>query len=166
MVPIERFFFVVENSGGGGGGDDVVLDLLGDPARPYTDGRGRPKLKLSNELRQRVAILAAGGMTQAAIAEAIGCSEPTLRQYFFAELHDGRSAKRAEVIEAMFRDAVGGSVTAQRAFLGLGDKADIAAPSRRRSAAEPKLGKKEQLARDAQKPLSGWGDLLPPQSVN
>ena len=100
-------------------------------------------------------------MTQAAIAEAIGCSEPTLRQYFFSELSDGKAAKRAEVIEAMFTAAKSGNVTAQRAFLGLGDKAELEAPAKRRKPAEKPVGKKEQLVRDAQLPVSGWGDLLP-----
>jgi hypothetical protein len=152
-------------SGEGREEGEEVLDLLGDPVRPYVDPRGRPKVRVDNELRRRVAVLAAGGMTQAVIADVVGLSEPTLRQYFFAELHEGKAAKRAEVIEAMFEAAKAGNVTAQRAFLGLGEKGDMSAPPRRR-AAEPKLGKKEQLTRDAQKPLSGWGDLLPSQQVN
>lgn len=154
------------NPGGGSGDDKLVENLFGEQVPAYTERRGRPKLKINNDLRERVAMLAAGGMSQAAIAEAIGCSEPTLRQYFFSELHEGSSAKRAEVIGAMFKSAMDGNVTAQRSFLALGEKADIASPKRRQKAIEPKLGKKEQLALDAQTPSPGWGDLVPPQTVN
>jgi orotate phosphoribosyltransferase-like protein len=59
-------------------------------------------MKLANELRDRVAMLRASGMTQEEIADTVGCSVPTLVQYFSLELNEGRSAKRAEMIEALW----------------------------------------------------------------
>jgi hypothetical protein len=67
------------------GGDGARLqpageatDLFGETPSPYRDPRGRPKMKLTNELRDRVAMLRASGMTQEEIADAVGCSVPTL----------------------------------------------------------------------------------------
>jgi hypothetical protein len=75
-------------------------------------------------LRERVAVLRAGGMDREDIADAIGCCERTLRTYFLPELNEGKSAKRAEVVEKLFEMAIGGSVPAMTAFLALGVKAE------------------------------------------
>jgi hypothetical protein len=137
------------------GGDGTARDLLGDPIGPYRDPRGRKKLKVTNELRERVAVLRAGGMDREEIADAIGCCEKTLRTYFLSELNKGKSAKRAEVVEKLFKMAIGGSVPAMKAFLALGAKTE-AIPR------VPKLGKKEQLLKDAETAhhSSGWGELV------
>ena len=63
--------------------DALARDLLGDPIGPYRDPRGRKKLIISNELRERVAVLRAGGMEREEIADAIGCCQKTLRTYFY-----------------------------------------------------------------------------------
>jgi hypothetical protein len=54
--------------------------------------------------------------------------------------------------------AIGGSVPAMKAFLALRIKADAI----RRAPKEPKLGKKEQLLKDAETAhhSSGWGELV------
>ncbi|WP_088348954.1 MULTISPECIES: hypothetical protein [Rhodomicrobium] len=78
------------------------IDLFGEPVGGYRDPRGRKKLKVTNELRDRVAVLRAGGMERDEIADAIGCSERTLRTYFLPELNEGKSEKRAAVIEALY----------------------------------------------------------------
>jgi hypothetical protein len=145
-----------QNAAPRGAGAD--LDLLGEPMTAHRDPRGRKKLKVSNELRERVAVLSAGGMDRIEIADAIGCCEKTLRTYFLPELNEGKSIKRAEAIARMFELGMAGSVPALKAFLALGVKAD-AIP---RVPRPPKLGKKEQLVADAQTAHEGsaWGDIL------
>jgi DNA-binding CsgD family transcriptional regulator len=139
-------------------GAGAALDLLGDPMRELRDPRGRKKLKVTNDLRSRVAVLRAGGMERDEIADAIGCSERTLRTYFLPELNEGKSAKRAEAIARLFELGMDGNVSALKAFLALGVKAD-AIP---RLPREPKLGKKEQLLKEAETAHRGgrWGELL------
>jgi DNA-binding CsgD family transcriptional regulator len=138
--------------------DDCARDLLGDPLRDVRDPRGRKKLKVTNDLREHVAVLRAGGMERDEIADAIGCSERTLRTYFLPELNEGKSVKRAEAIAKLFELGMAGSVPALKAFLALGVKAD-AIPRLPRDA---KLGKKEQAKKDAHTAHQGgrWGALL------
>jgi hypothetical protein len=137
---------------------EAETDLLGDPAREYRDPRGRKKLKVSNELRDRVAVLRAAGMERDEIADAIGCSERTLRTYFLPELNEGKSVKRAEVISALYAAAVAGNVSAAKAFLAMSEKANAipAAPK------PVKLGKKEAALQSSQTAHEGseWGELL------
>jgi hypothetical protein len=139
-------------------GESSARDLLGDPLRELRDPRGRKKLKVSKELRERVAILSAGGMDREDIADAIGCSERTLRTYFLPELNEGKSAKRAEAVAKLFELGMSGSVPALKAFLALGVKTDTMP----RMPREPKLGKKDQLLKDAETAhhSSGWGELV------
>ena len=47
---------------------------------------GRPEFAPTDEDREKVRVLKAGGMTNEAIAEVIGVSEPTLRKHFSYEL--------------------------------------------------------------------------------
>ena len=136
----------------------TARDLLGDPLTEPRDPRGRKKLKVTNDLRDKVAVLRAGGMEREEIAAAIGCSERTLRTYFLPELNEGKSAKRAEAIARLFELGLAGSVPALKAFLALGVKAD-AIPQLPRAA---KLGKKEQAIKDAETAHRGsrWGAIL------
>ena len=147
--------FAPERDGG------TALDLLGDPLQEHKDPRGRRKPRINNELRDRVAMLSAAGMDRQAIADAVGCSERTLRTYFLPELNEGKSAKRAEMLEALWIAGKGGNVAAMKAFLAFSDKAD-ALPRVTAAAKSPKLGKKEQAVRDAEDGHheSGWGGLL------
>jgi DNA-binding CsgD family transcriptional regulator len=135
-----------------------IDDLFGAPPAPYHDPRGRKKLKVTNDLREHVAVLRAGGMERDEIADAIGCSERTLRTYFLPELNEGKNVKRAEVVAKLFELGMAGSVPALKAFLALGVKAD-AIP---RLPKDPKLGKKEQAKIDAHTAHQGgrWGALL------
>jgi hypothetical protein len=145
-----------DNTGGDDAGDQI--DLLGDPLREPRDPRGRKKLKVSNELRDKVSILRAAGMEREEIADAVGCSERTLRTYFLPELNEGKSVKRAAVIEALYAAAMTGSVSAAKAFLALGAKADAIPPAPK----PEKLGKKEALLKASQTAHqnSEWGELL------
>jgi transcriptional regulator with XRE-family HTH domain len=62
-------------------------------------------MRITNELRNRVAMLRAAGVTQEQIADAVGCSVLTLAQYFSWEQNEGKAVKRAEMIDAMERGA-------------------------------------------------------------
>ena len=81
----------------------AMADMFDGTFSPYRDPRGRKKMRITNELRNRVAMLRAAGMTQEQIADAVGCSVPTLAQYFSLELNEGKSAKRAEMIDARWK---------------------------------------------------------------
>jgi hypothetical protein len=134
------------------------LDLLGDPIREPEETRGRPPFDVTPELRNKVSVLRAGGMEYVDIAAAIGCSERTLRTYFLPELRSGAAVKKAAMIEAMFAAGMKGNVSAQRAFIGLGEKAGAMPPLPPENPApqddaedepEEKLGKKAQADKDA-----------------
>ena len=150
------------------GGDGAQLqpageatDLFGEQPSPYRDPRGRKKPRISNDSRDRVAMLRASGMTQKEIADALGCSVPTLVEYFSFELSEGRSAKRAEMIEALWNAGIGGNVTAMGKWLALTQKV---AASREfvRPKVEPKVGKKEQALLDAKSAprAGGWAAVV------
>jgi hypothetical protein len=101
-----------------------------------------------------------------AIAAQVGLSEPTLRKYYLRELEKGPDLARGRVIEAMYAKAIGGNVTAQRAYLQLTEKGQgIPPPARTRKPAEPKpeaLGKKAAAELEAitAHEGTGWGEIL------
>lgn len=121
---------------------------------------GRPEHVPDDETRERVEILVAGGMKVWQIAAAIGISEPVLRDRYAAELDAGRSKKRAEILEAMFRAGLGGNVSAQRAYLA--QDADLDEPPPPPVSEEP-LGKKAaaQAAAITAHYGTDWENLLP-----
>lgn len=80
---------------------------------------GRRKYAPTDDEREKVRVLKAGGMTNEAIAEAIGISEPTLRLHFPSELDRGAAKVRADVLMARYRSAMGGNVSAQTKMLDL-----------------------------------------------
>jgi AcrR family transcriptional regulator len=82
-------------------------------------------------------------MTHEAIAAAIGISPPTLRKHFADELSAVASKRRLEVLTKMFRTAMKGNVSAQKAFLAAGDAANSAPPPAPKPEGE-KVGKKER----------------------
>lgn len=150
------------------GGDGAQLqpagdatDLFGETPSPFRDPRGRKKTKITNELRDRVAMLRASNMTQAEIADAIGCSVPTLVEFFSFELNEGKAAKRAEMLDTLWQAAKNGNVTAMRTWLALNDKG-VTPREMIKPKAEPKLGKKEQALVDAKsKPSAGgWAAVV------
>ena len=99
-------------------------------------------------------------MEREEIADAVGCSERTLRTYFLPELNEGKSVKRAEaVIEALYAAAMAGSVSAAKAFLALGAKADAIPPAPKPSEARQEgqlCSRRSQTAHQG----SDWGELL------
>lgn len=143
---------------------------LADPHAKRKTGRtagGRRRHVVSERHREKVAILAAAGMSETAIATAVGISVPTLRRYYASELEIGPAVKRAEVVTALYRTAIGGNVAAQKAVLEIFDRASLEAMDNAFTGtpAEPKperLGKKEQAQRAADEAAteSDWADLL------
>ena len=80
---------------------------------------GRREHEPTDEEREKVRVLRAGGMTQEAIAEAIGLSAPTLAKHFASELDRGTAKVRADLLMARYRSAMGGNVSAQTKMLEL-----------------------------------------------
>jgi hypothetical protein len=113
------------------------------------------KFNVTKVLRDRVAVLRSGGMERDEIADAIGCSERTLRTYFLPELNEGKAGKRAEAIARLFELGIEGNVSALKAFL-------VKADAILRLPREAKLGKKEQAVKDAATAHRGshWGEVL------
>lgn len=105
---------------------------------------GRKEYQPTDDEREKVRVLKAGGMTNEAISEAIGISEPTLRKHFGSELDRGGAKVRADLLMARYRSAMGGNVSAQTKMLELVGASAAVAKIKEREAKEPKLGKKEQ----------------------
>jgi hypothetical protein len=78
----------------------------------------RPRLNPTDEQRKKVKTLAAVGISQDEIARQIGVRSPkTLRKYFRGELDRGATDANASVAGALFKEAMGGNVAAQKFWL-------------------------------------------------
>lgn len=114
---------------------------------------GRRPYKPSDDERKNVRVLKAGGMTDIAIAAAIGISAPTLAKHFSHDLDIGSAETRAELLLALHRSAMGGNVSAQKKALELVTASAAGDAMRGREAPSatttdavaraPRLGKKE-----------------------
>ena len=120
---------------------------------------GRRPYAPTEEDREKVRVLKAGGMSDDAVATALGISAPTLRKHFSYELDVGTAKTRAELLLALHRSAMGGNVAAQKKALELVTAAAAGDAIRGRetpSAASsggsrvPKLGKKEEQQQAAE----------------
>lgn len=150
--------------------DSGATDLFGDP---WVEARGRGGRKRHRRLPQvaeKVGVLRAAGVTVEAIAGRLGLSEPTLRKYYFRELRSGGQIARQVLIEAMWKKAVAGNVSAAnfiRQELARGDAEAFVTSSRPAQAPRPTpTGKKEaaQLAATTAGQGTDWGDdLLAPE---
>ena len=80
---------------------------------------GRRPYAPTEEDREKVRVLKAGGMSDDAVATALGISAPTLRKHFSYELDVGTAKTRAELLLALHRSAMGGNVAAQKKALEL-----------------------------------------------
>lgn len=120
---------------------------------------GRPEYAATDEEREKVRVLKAGGMTNVAIAEAIGISEPTLRKHFSSELDRATAKVRAEMLMARYHAAKGGNVQAQNKMLELVGASAADSRLKERERAEPKLGKKEERQQAAE---NVGGKFAPP----
>jgi predicted ArsR family transcriptional regulator len=105
---------------------------------------GRLEFKPTDDQRTTVRVLKAGGMTNEAVAEVIGISEPTLRKHFASEIDLATAKVRAEMLMARYNAAKGGNVQAQNKMLELVGAASADAKIKDRERRTPALGKKEQ----------------------
>jgi hypothetical protein len=117
-----------------------------------TRARGRPAHEPTPQLRRRVSIAAAGGMSQEAIAIALNISAPTLRKAYRAELSTGMQSLRMDLLEAVYARAEKGDTAAAARFLGR-----QWAP---RAASEGLKAARDRLAKVAQQDTP-WAALLP-----
>ena len=112
--------------------------------------RGRPQFQPTNEQRETCSILAAGQMSEEAIASVFGITRPTLHKHFAAELTQGAAERTAAVLLALYETAVAGNVAAARTWLARADQQGEA------------LGRKAQREADAaDPPPPEWADLIP-----
>jgi len=148
------------------GDEDLGPDLFGEPQAPYRDPRGRPKLRISPEMRENVLHLRGMGMKIGEIATHVGCSLPTLRNYFFLELEEGEARTRAQVLLALMSKVREGNVPAIKVALErlqlAGAEPPLPGERPTRASEDEKLGKKASADREAQTAHLGtsWGDLL------
>ena len=128
-----------------------------DP-QPPRERSGRPHHVPTEESRERVEILVAGGMPAWRIAAAIGCSEPTLREHYADELEHGRARREAEITVSLYRAAREGNVAAMKEWRRTPTDMDAPPPPK-----EPPLGKKEQQQMEAMTAAANtsWEGLLP-----
>ncbi|MCP1200065.1 helix-turn-helix domain-containing protein [Notoacmeibacter sp. MSK16QG-6] len=139
-------------------------DLFGAPINQVRERWGRPSYKKDKENQQFVALLAANGWPQERIARRIGCSVPTLRKNFFRELEAGRDMIEGDLLTLLFAKARAGNVGAIKQ---LREQLALVPPSEPRvtELKEEKLGKKEQMERDAGAPPESWAEALSPNGV-
>lgn len=123
---------------------------------------GRPPYEPSDELREKVRILKAGGMSDIAVASVIGVSVPTLTKYYSLELEEGGARVQADVLMARYRAAMGGNVTAQNKLLEQIGMVPQRKPGRPRLERPEPVGKKEAADQAAQSAHegTGWAELL------
>ena len=113
--------------------------------------RGRPQFQPTNEQRETCSILAAGQMSEEAIASVFGITRPTLRKHFADELTTGAAKRNAAVLLALYETAVAGNVAAARTWL-----------ARQADQQGEALGRKAQREADAaEAPPAEWADLIP-----
>lgn len=78
---------------------------------------GRPPFKPTTVMRRKVSAAAGGGMAHDEIAAAFGVSRNTLEKYFGQELGRVAFQRRVDVLDAHYRAAMRGNVSAQKAYL-------------------------------------------------
>jgi hypothetical protein len=97
------------------------------------------------------------------IAASLGCCKKTLEFYFLPALNEGRAEKKGNAIYRLYElGVIHGNVSALKAYIALAERYSFMPDVPGKAKPAPKLGKKEQLAADAQSGHqdSGWGDLL------
>ncbi|HTV69316.1 MAG TPA: hypothetical protein VMF90_12335 [Rhizobiaceae bacterium] len=123
---------------------------------------GRPAFEPTEEQREKVRVLKAGGMSNEAIGVALGISEPTLTKYFSSDIEVGAAKVTAEIMMARYNSAKGGNVAAQNKVLEL---AGAVRAQEKRAPAEPKPGKKEERQAAAERVSGKFAPPEPPKLV-
>lgn len=123
---------------------------------------GRPPYEPTEELREKVRVLKAGGMSDTAVASVIGISVPTLTKYYSFELEEGAAKVQADVLMARYRAAMGGNVTAQNKLIEQINMVPKRKPGRPAVEREEPVGKKDAANKAAQTAHegTGWAELL------
>lgn len=123
---------------------------------------GRPAFDATDEQREKVRVLKAGGMSNEAISVAIGISEPTMLKYFSSDIEVGAAKVTAEIMMARYNAAKAGNVRAQDKVLEL---AGAVRAQDRRAPAEPKPGKKQERQAAAERVGGKFTTPEPPKLV-
>ena len=113
--------------------------------------------------REEVSIAAGAGVSHEEISLGLGISRPTLLRHFAYELTTGAYERRQEVLNAMYKAAKNGNVSAQKAYTAMTPR--VAAPP---LPVEPQPhGKKAQASADAVTAQQGtdWAEILPSDRV-
>lgn len=152
------------------------FDLLGDPIPEGWGKRGRPPHVPTEEKRKLVMQLLAFGWTIEKIAAALGITPPTLRKNYFRELKvraEARARVEARLIGSLMREAEAGNVSAIDKYFRRLEKADLDALADRvahrvggSAKAEKKLGKKEDLRRQAGEISGKFAPPAGPRLIN
>lgn len=133
------------------------------------ENSGRLPFQVTDEHREKVMVLRAGGMTLAAICEVIGVTEVTLRKHFAHELDIAQAKVKSDLILARYASAMSGNVNAQNRMIEQ-ISADVAETQfKNRSNARPnkkvKLGKKEEQQIAARSVGGKFAPPSPPKLV-
>ena len=155
--------------------DNSERDLFGEAVQDAARGRGRPPHAPSRETTNRVILGFARGWTVKKVAQSIGVSVPTLRQYYFS--HVQRREQLALMMESVqlgrLNDlAAGGNVSAEKELmkaLSKGRVAEISAAYAGEAPAPPKapkLGKKEAAVAGAKNAKGKFAPPAGPQLIN
>lgn len=117
----------------------------------------QPAAWITTEMRDDVALMAAGGEPHGSIARLIGVSEEDLARHFAHELANGRAHHRLAALRRLERLARGGSVAAARKL------ADMTAPPPEAQAPDrpAQSGKKAAQKAEAHKAVAGGGKFAP-----
>lgn len=148
------------------------LDMFGKPIEPLRDRRGRPSYKKTPENQQFVALRAAAGWTQDAIAADMGIDAKTLRKNFSRELQQGALMIEGQNLDVLSQRAREGNVSAIKELQGVIERG-VRRAAKRKFEDDPApapettapMGKKEAARRDAAAAAAGesdWGDDLKP----
>jgi hypothetical protein len=146
-----------------------AVDLFGDPWGEARGRGGRKRHRRLPQVAEKIGVMRATGATVEDVAAALGLSEPTLRKYYFRELSEGAQIARRVLMDAMWKKAIAGNVSAAKFIRDEFPKGDAEAfvnASRPAQAAAAPLatptGKKEAARLAAKTAGLGteWGDDL------
>lgn len=143
------------------------VDLFGDPWGEPRGRGGRKRHRRLPQVAEKIGVMRATGAKVEDVAAALGLSEPTLRKYYFRELSGGAQIARRVLVEAMWKKALAGNVSAAKFIRDEFPKGDAEAfvnqsrPAQAAPLATP-TGKKEaaQLAAQTAGQGTDWGDDL------
>lgn len=140
-------------------------------------GRGRPPFQPTAAQRDRVKTCAAAGMPHDELALGLGIDANTLRKHFQYELGQGALNRKQEAMDALWKLAKRGNVSALKTYINKIEEYDAtlipppppritdeeALAAEKGEAKPEKLGKKEQADADAVTAGNNteWADLLP-----